>query len=282
MKLVSRYFTMLTFISALFFTACDDDITRDPSPITNPSSTNVFFSGENNSNPILGINDTSFDVKVSREKTDKEQTVALTAENVHGGIFEIPSSVTFAAGEAQKNVTINVKDMELMKSYHLAISVDGEQTSLYSEQIIINGEDTTIVYPRIELNILKEDFAPYAKGSYSNLFFAPGDDYESWEATLEYSPATETYRFKNCWVEGYDVKFKWDGGTDVTMVGAISGTSTVVATGSVHPSYGMISAYYKGCTYNSVTKKFTFPITWRVSAGSFGAYNDYFTITQLL
>lgn len=273
---------LLTFSSALFFTACSDDITREPSPIANPNSTNVYFSKENSSSPVLGINATSFDIKVSRGKADKEQTVSLLTENVYNGIFEIPSSVTFAAGEAQKSITINVKDMELMKSYHLAINVDGEQTSLYSKQIIINGKDTTVVYPRIELNVLKEDFAPYAKGTYSDLFFAAGDDYESWNATLEYSPSTKIYRFKSCWVDGYDVTFKWDGSAKVTMVGTTSGTFVYVATGSVHSKYGMIYAYYSGCTYDSATKKFTFPITWRVSAGSFGDYPDYFTITQLL
>jgi len=282
MKLINKYFIWLTFISALVFTACDDEVTRDPSPVTNPNSTKVYFAKENNSNPVLGIDQTSFDVQVSREKADKEQTVSLSTENVYNEIFEVPSSVTFAAGEAQKNVTIKVSNMELMQTYHLAINVDGEQTSPYKEQTVIVGNDTIALYPRIELNVLKEDFAPYAKGTYSNLFFAAGDDYESSEKTLEYSPSTKAYRLKNCWVQGYDVKFKWDGAAAVTMLGTTSGAYVYVQTGSVHSTYGMISAYYKGCTYDSAAKKFTFPITWRVSAGSFGTYADYFTITQLL
>lgn len=283
MKLINKNFMLLTFISALIFTACDDEITRDPSPVTNPSSTNVYFAKDNISNPVLGIEQTSFDVQISREKTDKEQTVTLFADNAYDDIFNVPSSVTFAVGESNKNVTIKVTDkMELMKSYHLAIYVDGEQVSLYKEQSVVVGDKRVALYPRIELNVIKEDFAPYAKGTYSNLFFAAGDDYESSEKTLEYSPSTKVYRLKNCWVQGYDVKFKWDGGAVVTMLGTTSGAYVYVQTGSVHSTYGMISAYFKGCTYNDASKKFTFPITWRVSAGSFGTYADYFTITQIL
>jgi len=68
----------------------------------------------------------------------------------------------------------------------------------------------------------------------------------------------------------------------VTMGGTASGTYKVFKTGYVHPSYGMVSAYFGTCTYNTSTKKFTFPITWRVSAGSFGLYPDYYQIQTLL
>ncbi|MDR3188388.1 MAG: hypothetical protein LBT94_04280, partial [Prevotellaceae bacterium] len=125
--------------------------------------------------------------------------------------------------------------------------------------------------------IVKEDFAPYAEGTYTSEFFE-----DTWPVTLEYSPATEQYRISDCWVSGYDVLFKWEG-TEVTIQGTPNSTGAYIylPTGYVYGDYGMISAYYSQGDinyYNKETKTFTFPITWQVAAGSFGAYLDTFTI----
>ncbi len=276
MKLIykSRFSILLALLSVLLFTtSCEDKFSQEPAPAYNTNSANVYFSSTNSSSIVLGLEATSFDIVVKREKTTSAQTVKLTPENSNGEIFTIPTEVSFAVGESQKNVTITVADMELMKSYHLAIQIDGNDTKPYVAQT---------VYPRIEINVLKEDFAPYANGTYSDYFFAPGDDYIDWPITLEYSPMTTTYRLKDVWVEGYNVTFKWDKAANVTMIGTTSGAYKVIPTGYVHPTYGMVSAYYGACSYNTNTKKFTFPITWRVSAGSFGTFADYYTITNLL
>jgi hypothetical protein len=260
---------------AFFMTACEEEIpSRDLSPATNPNSANVYFSGENNFTPVLGIEDDNFDIIINREKTDEELTVPLTVEAVNADKFEIPTSVTFAAGEGEKVINIKVKDLELMKKYHLSITVDVDQTLPYKE-----FEEDDALYGRLELIVLKEDFAPYAEGNYSSEFFE-----ETWPATLEYSPATDVYRFKDCWMPGYDVTFKWDGSATVSMIGSPTGDFIVIPTGYVHLSYGMINAYYykDDVSYDEASKTFEFWINWRVSAGTFGDYPDSFEITQVL
>ncbi|MBP9586711.1 MAG: hypothetical protein KBE55_07450, partial [Bacteroides sp.] len=252
----------------LFFTACEDDVIREISPETNPDTSNVYFSPKNIASPVLAIDQQSFDVTVCREKTDKELTVELKATGIYKELFQVPTSVTFKVGESEKIITITASDIELMTKYPLTIEVEGSQTKPYIKQE---------VYPRIELSIIKEDFAPFATGEYTCEFF---DD--SWAATLEYSPATDIYRFKDCWEVGYNVTFKWDKKSTIKMIGSVSGDFTVIVTGYVHSKYGMTSAYYAKPSYDEATKTFKFPITWRVSAGSFGEAFDYFKITKIL
>lgn len=268
---------LMTFFAMLLFAACTEEIVRDPSPIANPNSTNVYFSVTNNVNPVLALEQDSFMVIIIRENDAAAQEVALTAENVYGDIFTVPSKVSFAAGEDSVEIKITVKDMELMKKYKIAISVDLEQTNPYVAQP---------VYPRIDINVLKEDFAPFAEGTYTSEFFE-----DAWPATLEYSPATKIYRFKDCWMPDYDVTFKWDEVAkpgEVTIIGTATSAKDFIflQTGYLHPTYGMLSAYYATTPnknyYVSATKTFTFPITWRVAAGSFGAYADKYVITQEL
>jgi hypothetical protein len=257
-------------VSLMFATACsEDEVTREKSPVQNPNSTNVYFTATNPKSLILGIDAVEFTVSVSREISDAAQTVNLEIENTNAeGLFSIPSTVSFSAGEATTLITISVYGLELMKTYHIAIAIEGDQTNPYEQQT---------VYPKIELNILQEDFAPYANGTYTCDFFE-----DSWSQVLEYSPSTLTYRLKGLWYSGYDVKFKWTGSTAVTMVGTVNSYGTGIPSGYVHSTYGMVTAYFNGCTYDDATKTFTFPITWRVSAGSFGLYPGAYVITELL
>lgn len=267
--------TLLTaFFAVLLFAACTEDIVREPSPIANPASTNVYFSVTNKTSPVLALEQNELYVSVIREKSTAAQEVDLIIENLYGDTISIPSKVSFKAGEDSVALKITVKDMKLMKKYKIAISVDPQQSNPYVAQP---------VYPRIDLNILKEDFAPFADGTYSSDFFE-----DSWEQLLEYSPATKIYRMKDCWMPGYNVTFKWDEAAkpgEVTIIGTTTSAKDFIfiPTGYVHSTYGMVSAYYPTANikyYDSASKTFTFPITWRVSAGSFGAYADKFVITK--
>jgi len=285
MKLLNkfRFGILLTSMSVLLLaTACEDEITRDPSPEYNTSSANVYFASSNSSSVVIGVNAASFEVTISREKTTAAQTVKLKGESAFEDLFTFPESVTFAAGEASKVVTVGCGDMDLMTSYHIAMEIDGNETKPYTAQT---------VYPRLEINVLKEDFEPYANGTYSAYFLyllSEIESYYSYPLTLEYSEMSETYRLKKTWgVEGYNMTFKWDGANAITIGGTsatVSGVAyKVFKTGYMDSTYGMVSAYFAStASYNATTKKFTFPINWRVSAGGFGSYNDSYTITTLL
>lgn len=264
--------------------SCDSGvITREPSPETNPSSNKVYFANQS-SNLTLSIEADSFAVVIARKVFASALTVDLGYSTLNSDLFTGPKSVTFPAGDSTVTFYIKVGDVELVKQYRLLISVtNADQIDAYT----ISDQ-----YPTISFNILKEDFIPYAEGTYSSEFFE-----SSWPLVLEHSEATSTYRFSDCWLladaslvinPGYDVTFKWAGDTIVTVLGGSYKPKAVVykpafSTGHVDADYGMVWAIFNGVNvYNPTTKTFTFPITWRVTAGSFGKATDTFEITTVL
>lgn len=262
MKLFNNYF-LLTILLGCFFTACSDSDEYTPGAPANTGE-NVYFAETNESTPVLGTDDNEFSVIVSRTNGTSAESVPLIVVTPHDSIFTVPSTVDFASGETSKNVVIKTSDkMRMFKEYALSIAVPEEYTHQYVE---------TTVYPRMELVVLKEDYKPYAKGMYTSEFFG-----DAWEMELEYSPILDLYRFSDCWVEGYDVTFSWNNTTV-----AVNG-NTALATGYMHPDYGMVNAtpIEDGCGYDETDRMFTFSYTWTVSAGSFGDYADYFEIAEV-
>ena len=246
MKLFNKYF-LLAVASCCLFTACSDDDDYTPGSPANTSGDNVYFSAENEAVPALGVDESEFTVTIERTNTGSAQSIPLKVATPHDSIFTVPASVDFASGEGKKTITIKTTDkMRMFKSYALSIVIPEEYTQQYAE---------TTVYPRIELNVIKEDYQPYATGTYSAGFFE-----ESWEATLEYSEILDQYRFASCWMEGYDVLFAWNGAKVV-----ING-SQKFASGYVHSSYGMVSVTPGSCSYDASSKTFSFVYEWTVSA----------------
>ncbi len=247
----------------LLLTACkDDEIVRESSPVANPNSTNVFFSDKNNVAPILSKDSTSFEVIIDREKTSQAQTVNLTVESSYDdSVFQVPSSVSFAAGEASKVVKVPVQ-MELMKKYHIAIIIDGDQTKPYITQA---------VYPRIDLNVLKEDYVLFSEGTFTSSMFKA-----SWSQNMQYSPALKAYRLKGLIEVGYDYVFS------VAEDGAITQIpKTANESGYMHPSYGMMSVQAQdGSKFDKATDTYIFMLKYTVSAGSFGVKTEKYVVTK--
>jgi len=260
----AKYILSILALSVMFIACNNEDIVREPSPITNPNSTNVYFSPSNITNPVLAITQNDFTLKIGRKTFDKEQSVNLTVNNLFGDTIQIPTNVKFAAGDSVKTITINTKNLILMKSYHVSITVDQEQTKPYITQSL---------YPRIELNILKEDYAPYAEGTFTSEFFEA-----NWDQTLEFSPSTKIYRFKNLYADNYNYSFK------VSATGAITQVpNSAIKTGYVDTKYGMVSLLANSTSnFNSANSTYTFNAKFTVSAGSFGVFAEKYLITKKL
>jgi hypothetical protein len=271
-----KYFNikLIAVLSAVFMLAsCEEEITRDLSPEPNPNSNKVYFPTQE-SKLVLPIDASAFEVTIAREVTTSALTVNLHYSGGYANLFTVPQTIAFAAGEAEKTFEIQLGDIELMKAYNFQVEVaDVAQTNPYQLDTI------NFRYPIIGFSLMKEDFIPYSIGEYYS-----GWQEEAWEAEMEYSPATEQYRIKEfCGYAGYDAYFKWDGGSAITMVGGSKvGTRTGFQSGYVHSSYGMVYASFldpEGTfEYDEASKTFTFGYAWRVSAGSFGVAEDFYTI----
>lgn len=243
-------------------------------PAPNPASNGVYFP-EQPTSITLGVTQDTIEVIIARKVASSALTVRLSHSDAYNGFFSAPSSVTFAAGETLKTIKITVGEVEFIKSYLFSLSVDDPDQ-------IDNPYAVGAALPTLSLSVIKEDFVPYAEGTFTSEFFE-----DEWPMTLEYSEATNQYRLSDLWVEGYDVLFTWDGSDKVSVKGGVfkpASTSyfPAVATGYVDPTYGMVWAIFNGeNTYDADSKTFTFPITWRVTAGSFGVYSEYFSIDNL-
>ena len=242
----------------------NDEIVREPSPATNPNSTNVYFSAKNVVSPILAKDATSLDVIIDRENGTQAQTVPLTVESLYAdNVFQVPTSVSFAAGETTKTIKVPV-DLELMKKYHITVTIDMDQTNPYKTQA---------VYPRLDLNVLKEDYVPYSEGTFTSAFFE-----QSWDQSMEFSPALTAYRFKDLYEVGYNYTFS------VGKDGVIKQIpSTVVKSGYVDAKYGMTSVQAQaGSKFDDASSTYTFMLKFTVAAGSFGVNAETYVITRKL
>jgi len=261
---------------ALFSIACEDEINREKSPLPNPDADNVSFATDGKY--IVGESATNFTVTLKRDVTDAELTVnikVLKCDSI--SYFNIPTTATFAVGESETTIDIEfLKDLIFFESYTIQLAIDNE------EQINpYNDQDT---YPVSYLNLVREDFVPYAEGTYHSDFWWE----ESYPKLLEYSPATQVYRIKAAWDrDGYDLTFKMSG-TNVNVIGVTRGSTKEIPTGYVHATYGMVYARFAGSTYDDATKTYTFrPISWMIyypdgTSASFGNGTERYEITTLL
>lgn len=271
MKFINKLFIVLAGVTTIILASCGDDNDYTPGATTNSEGLNVYFDPANNSSLALGPTDTEFKITISRNKADKAISVPLSISEVNTHLFVLPQQVEFASGELNKDITVKVSpDMEMFITYQLSIALDPSFTTPYAE---------TEVYPRVELNIVKEDYKPYATGTYYSKFWGDEDDnFLETSVTMEYSKIQDNYRLKNCWGEGTgSVIFTWDGANVVKLV------TTSIPVG-LETGDGAVTAIETEdeCFYNVDNKTFTFPLEWTVSAGSYGVYPDSFTIEAIL
>ena len=128
--------------------------------------------------------------------------------------------------------------------------------------------------------ILKEDYEPYAVGVYQDPIFYKA----AWEQVIEYSALRDTYRMKGVFKDGTDWFFHWNRkyGEDSQEFYWTDETGNAVTSffsGYTHPRYGNVtvndlygtSADYPFIGYDAEENAFYWPVSFDVSAGSFGA-----------
>lgn len=166
-------------------------------------------------------------------------------------------------------ITDTLKNLPNNKTFFIRAYAVNSQGIAYGNEIAVTTPDTT------------KDWRNFASGTFVSSFFE-----ESSTKVLQHSKPLNRYRLIDLYATGYNMEFEWDGGSKVTVLGSIykpgvTSYKPAVETGYIDSTYGMIWAIFNGAnTYDDATKVFTFPITWRVTAGNFGTYTDTYTITQ--
>lgn len=261
-------------LGVITLSACSDDNDYTVGSQTNADSLNVYFTS--GANVVLPSDSNTFKVTVTRNNTSGALTVPLNLSSSNGydangtKVFSAPSQVEFKAGEATSTILVQATDsIKMFNSYHVILSVPEEYTTQY--------KSTQAGQPRAELNIVKEDYKNYAKGSYFSYFF--GDPYTE-DAVLQHSALKDTYRFSNV---ASGETFTFQVGTD----NKISYDWTKLSNGYTHKKYGAMyispsSSKDYPSYFSPEENTYYFGFEFIVSAGSFGDSYEGFIVTNKL
>lgn len=239
-------------LASAVLAACDDDVTRDPSPVTPSDCQNVYFPKENDNEALLAPDATEYIVSIARENAIDAADVPVHASTAHPECFDVPATVHFDAGATEAELKVGVTDkLEFFTSYMLSIQIDKAYADYYTE-----SEDGSAV---ISLNIQKSDWTEVATGVYtSNLFTQP------WPQTMEYSAILGQYRLPDCYDIGLPLTFTWDGGNTFKPIGPTNSGYIQIDAGyydSTHPMYLMAPP---SCPYIAASKTFGIAGLWYI------------------
>lgn len=297
-------FALVSLALVLGFTACNkNDYDYEPGKAT-ASDKALFFDDEENL--VLELTDNEVEVTLNRANTEGELTVPLIVMSAPDFV-KVPETATFAAGEAQTTVKLEMGEgMEPFVKYLVKIAIPEEYTQPYAEDA---GS------PVYSFTILKEDWAPIANGVFTSTVALSG----SWEQELQYSDFLDLYKFPDLFADGGNVFFHYGGKVEVNEQKEViteteEGMDTAYvdttyykddfyftdANGKhivkfglayIHPTYGELMAtvnedYEMG--YDEYTDEETgepvneFYWVWKVSvsAGSFGENYQFYDVTE--
>ena len=210
MKNLFKYtFVALAGLMGMVFSACTNDYTYDPATV---SGSQVYFSDQLPTIQEISTKASSFEVEVLRVDTKDAISVPLTVNKPDNSIFTIPSSVSFAAGQASaiipvsydptkveygnyEDITLSIADANMATIYGLssysfkagATAWVDYGTALYREDLITTffGVDNIVYEVPIQKNVVEEGYYrlvnPYGKYYAYN---DPGDFDETTDSYL--------------------------------------------------------------------------------------------------
>ncbi len=124
MKKIFKY-TFVALLGAMTFSACTDKYEYDGvGSAENANASGVYFSEKNYSKNLEVEPDAKyFDISLSRNNTDAAQTVGISVISDEAGVFEVPTTVTFAEGESTTNLHITASKAEEGGDYKLILGI---------------------------------------------------------------------------------------------------------------------------------------------------------------
>ena len=203
---------------------------QDPGAFISAAATQIKYAAEDEQ--ILTFN-------LQRTNSEAAENISLTCDNSK---FQVPASVSFAAGESKKTVSV-------------PFSILGGTT----EEVTISvAAESATVYGVSELKFtITRDFV--------------------WEYLGEgvYTEGTQLYKLPSCIAKGYDIEF------ELTEDGQhLAKAIAKQETGYVHSSYGMVSissALDADKNPLDIVREdniIYLPVSYTVTAGSFGSNYD--------
>lgn len=195
-----------------------------------------------------------FDVEIVRAQTAEAATVPLTATMADGSAvpveIQVPSEVSFEAGEGRKTFHVTVGDIESGMDYNLNITVDPAYASSFEGAVTTK---TITIYRDYT-------YSPIGTGHVVSAFAGGEGDCE-----FEKADNITWYRAIAPYEEGYNLVFQVQA----------DGKTVVVTSQPVISEYGEVSVAGQGELVDGVI---TVSLEFTVSAGSFGIFEEVFTL----
>lgn len=262
MKINKIFLMACVALLSMTFVSCGDDDNYSAGPKV--GSTVVSFADD--ANIALELTDTKFNITLTRTDATDELTVPLVVRAA--SVLSVPSSVTFAAGATTATLEVQIsEDSEAFVDYNLDITIPDE----YAGSTYLAGQTT---YPHLNITVHKEDYKPWGTMSYTSWLFEA-----SWDVDVFYSEYLKLYRAE-IFEEGYPFYFTIDDEGVLAVVDGTGAKKQDTVTGSVDDTYGMITCRWLSDNFTGLDGGvYYIPFQYRVSAGSFGANYDSFTLT---
>ena len=130
MKLINKIFLLGALIGLVAFIGCSEDdlVTPTPSPAAPEGTQGVYFPSSNKSAfEFMPVDPTEFELTIARSTSEGAVDVPLTQEVNDDNVFNVPASVSFAAGETEATFKVTFPTAEEGKKYNLKLSVSGDQ-----------------------------------------------------------------------------------------------------------------------------------------------------------
>ena len=130
MKIMSKIYLLGLLIGLVAFIGCSEDdlVKPTPSPEAPEGTQGVYFPKTNKSAfEFMPVDPTEFELTIARSKSEGAVDVPLTQEVNDDNVFNVPASVSFAAGETEVKFKVTFPNAEEGTKYNLKLSVAGDQ-----------------------------------------------------------------------------------------------------------------------------------------------------------
>ena len=159
MKAINKIFSTLGLATLLLgIGACTDEYDYTPAQQVNPDCIKASFTSDGDFMELDTDAPKSVTVTVRRENTSDEVTLALNVLRNDENVFQIPVSVTFAAGQSTATFEIAFPNAEIGLEYTYCIALDDDVVDPYSSSTLAS---TTGTIQLIQWNLLGTSHAAW-------------------------------------------------------------------------------------------------------------------------
>lgn len=268
---INKLLLALFIVVATMFVACEEYVdTEVQSPTVSQDNPGVRFAALNKTQYELELTVNAIELMVIRNGSESAIEVPIKVLENTANSFDVPASVSFPAGQDTVMLALPINHDNAPLGEPIIITITFEDSNPY-----------LVEYSTFYGQVAILDWQPYAIGTYTSQFFEEG-----WEQVLFRALNTDKYRFFDLYFPGFHFNFTWvEGEQSLIPIGDLDADGYYIfMPGYVHPSYGdvtvRIDANKTYTFYDAENELFQFEGKWTVDAGSFGWFDEIYTISE--